>query len=152
MKSTEELDSKTISYKLVRHSGSAHTAVDAAKEIGLSVGQIVKTLAFKGKTVDTFLVLIPGDKKFDRKKIGAVLNDKTIDLLEPNEVEKETGYRVGLVTPFGDIKPLKVYAQKSILELSEVGISSGELGAEIVLSPKVLISACQAVLGDFCQD
>lgn len=151
MKSTAELDSKTIPYKLVRHSGSAHTASDAAKEIGLNVGQIVKTLAFKGKTRGPFLVLVPGDKKFDRKKISVFLNDKTIDLLEPNAVEKETGYRVGLVTPFGTAKPLKVYAQNSILELSEVGISSGEFGVEIVMSPQNLKKATKAVLGDFCR-
>lgn len=150
-RSIDELKTKDIPHQIARHEGSAHTAIEAAKEIGLTVGQIIKTLAFSGNSTGFVLFLIPGDKKFDRNKIAAFLKDKTVDLLSKEEVLAETGYPVGLVTPFGTKKRCKIYAQDSIPLLKEVGISSGVLKAEIIMKPKDLLRATEAVLGDFCK-
>lgn len=149
MKSTDELNFLNIPYKIIKHKGSGHTAEQAASEIGLDVSEIIKTLALGGQICGTVLFLIPGDKKFDLRKIRLFLNDKSVDLLKKDDVLIKTGYPVGLVTPFGTKEKFKIYADSSILKLKNVGVSSGELECEIVMSSSDLLKAAKADLDDF---
>lgn len=149
MKSKDVLDLLKIPYKIVKHSGSGHTAEHAALEIGLHVSEIIKTLALSGQKTGVILFLIPGDKKFDLRKIRIFLNDKTIDLMEKDYVLTKVGYPVGLVTPFGTKEKFKVFADENINKLNKIGISSGELGSEIVMLSSDLIRVTSAIVGGF---
>lgn len=149
MKSIKELDLKKIEYTLVKHSGSSHTAKEAAEEINLELGQIVKSLVIEGPICKTILVLIPGDRKIDFKKLKSQIGDKRVELAKPGVVFRETGYPVGLVTPFDLKKPLPIYADEAILRYDKVGLSSGKKGFELVLDPNDLIKATRAMVGEF---
>lgn len=149
MKSTDELNFLNIPCKIIKHVGSGHTALQAASEIGLDVSEIIKTLVLGGQKTGVILFLIPGDKKFDLRKIRHFLGDKSIDLLDKNEVLIKTGYPVGLVTSFGIKEKFKIFADKTVEILTNTGISSGELGSEIIMNPSNLLKATNAILGDF---
>ncbi|KKT75991.1 MAG: hypothetical protein UW69_C0006G0003 [Microgenomates group bacterium GW2011_GWA2_44_7] len=147
--SARELDKKGILYKLVSHLNSAHTAEEAAREIGLRLGQIVKSLLVEGHRHPPILVLVPGDKKIHFGKLGKILGDKSVFLCSPERTLEVTGYPVGIVTPFGLKTQLPIIIEEIVLEKDEVAVSSGTWGFEIVLSVNELKKATEAKIALF---
>ena len=151
-RSALELDQKGIDYRLVAHPNTAHTAADAAREIGLELGQIVKSLLAEGHRHPPVLLLVPGDRQVHFGRLGKILGDKSIFLCSPQRTLEVTGYPVGLVTPFGLKSRLDIMAETSVLAKGKVGVSSGSWGAEIVISVSDLISATGATAASFLKE
>lgn len=151
-RSVLELDQKGIPYKLVAHPNTAHTAEDAAKEIGLKLGQIVKSLLVEGHRHPPVLVLVPGDKRVHFGKLGKILGDKSVFLCSPARTLEVTGYPVGLVTSFGLKSELPKFIEANVLKNEEIGISSGEWGFEIVMKSKDLLKATGAKIDPFVKE
>ena len=57
-------------------SGSTPTSEMAAEKIGCKVGQIAKSMLFKGKDGQFRLIVCSGDKRVDNKKLKAALGVK----------------------------------------------------------------------------
>lgn len=148
-KSAKELDQKGTPYKLVPHKNSAHTAEEAAREIGLELGQIVKSLLVEGHRQPPALVLVPGDKRIHFGRLGKILGDRSIFLCSPERTFEVTGYPVGLVTPFGLKSELTKIMEESVLEKGEIAVSSGSWGFEIVLNSQDLAKATGAKIALF---
>ncbi|MCL5125322.1 MAG: YbaK/EbsC family protein [Deltaproteobacteria bacterium] len=148
-RSTQELDRKGIPYKLVPHENSAHTAEDAAKEIGLELGQIVKSLLVEGHRRGPVLVLVAGDRRIHFGKLGKIVGDKSVFLCSPERTLEVTGYPVGLVTAFGLKRELPMFLDQSVLDREKIAVSSGVWGFEIVLKPADLARAATAEIALF---
>ena len=80
--------------------GSTPTAETAAERIGVPVGQIAKSMLFKGKDGNYRLVIAAGDKRINsgllKKATGCKHRMATHD-----ETFAATGFRPGGVCPFG---------------------------------------------------
>lgn len=80
--------------------GSTPTAETAAQRIGVPVGQIAKSILFKGKDDRYRLVVAAGDKKINsgalKRATGAKHRMATAD-----ETKEITGFLPGGVCPFG---------------------------------------------------
>jgi prolyl-tRNA editing enzyme YbaK/EbsC (Cys-tRNA(Pro) deacylase) len=86
--------------------GSTRTAVDAAAACGCGVGQIVKSLVFKGRTSGKpYLLLVSGSNRVDEKGVAAVIGEP---LTRPDAqfVRDVTGYAIGGIPPLGHDTPL----------------------------------------------
>lgn len=147
-----ELDQKGVAYELKAHPNTAHTAADAAKEIGLQLGQIVKSLLVEGHRHPPVLLLVPGDRMVHFNKLGKILGDRSIFLCSPERTLEVTGYQVGLVTPFGLKADLPKIIDSSALDSEKVAVSSGTWGFEIVLSPHDLMEASGAKVESIVKD
>jgi prolyl-tRNA editing enzyme YbaK/EbsC (Cys-tRNA(Pro) deacylase) len=56
--------------------GSTRTAVEAAQAVGCTVGQIVKSLVFRGKdSGKPLLALVSGSNRVDEKKLAALVGE-----------------------------------------------------------------------------
>lgn len=88
-------------------SGSTPTSELAAAEIGCEVGQIAKSMLFKGKDGVFRLVVCPGDRRVHNKKLKQTLGVHS-RMATAGETETRTGYRPGAVCPFG-IDGIEVY-------------------------------------------
>src|SRR6476659_11195205 len=75
------------------------TAQAAARAVGCDLGQIVKSLVFKcdGKPV---LVMVPGDRRADSRKIAQAAGARNARIAGPDEVMQVTGFEPGAVAPF----------------------------------------------------
>src|SRR3954468_21339724 len=77
------------------------TADDAARAVGVEVGQIVKSLVFSvaGRLG---LALVPGRNGPDERPVvsAAGAPDASVDRADPNDVRASTGYAIGGVPPF----------------------------------------------------
>jgi prolyl-tRNA editing enzyme YbaK/EbsC (Cys-tRNA(Pro) deacylase) len=80
--------------------GSTPTSELAAARIGVAVGQIAKSMLFKGKNGLFYLAVCPGDLRVCSKKMKKVTGTK-VRMAREEETEMMTGYRPGGVCPFG---------------------------------------------------
>src|SRR3989337_1334730 len=84
------------------------TAEDAARAIGVGVGQIVKSLVF---TADghPVLCLVSRLNRVDGARLAVLPGAATVRRAGADEVERATGFAIGGVPPFGHAHPLPVY-------------------------------------------
>ena len=80
--------------------GSTPTAETAAERIGVAVGQIAKSMLFKGKNGSFYLAVCPGDLRVCSKKMKSEIGTK-VRMARVEETEMVTGFRPGGVCPFG---------------------------------------------------
>src|SRR5215211_6722498 len=75
------------------------TAEDAARAVGGKLGQIVKSLVFDcdGRP---FVVLVPGDRRADARKVARATGSRRAKIVGPDEVRAVTGFEAGAVAPF----------------------------------------------------
>ena len=93
------LDANNLS-ALTFEPGSTPTSELAAEKIGCEVGQIAKSMLFKGKDGVFRLFLCPGDRRVDNKKLKNFLGFKA-RMASADETYEITGFRPGGVCPFG---------------------------------------------------
>ncbi len=99
LKVKEILDAEGLS-ALEFEPGSTPTSELAAARIGVTVGQIAKSMLFKGKNGSFYLAVCPGDLRVCSKKMKQVLGTK-VRMARGDETEQVTGFKPGGVCPFG---------------------------------------------------
>lgn len=89
------------------------TASEAAAALGCQLGQICKSLVFKDQSGQAVLVIVSGVNRLDTEKLA---KDEGLVLVraEAEEVKAETGFSIGGVPPFGHLRRLAVYIDKSL--------------------------------------
>lgn len=99
------LNSQTIEYEILEHEPIC-TSRQAAKIRGVSLQQGAKSLLLKAG--DKFiLVVLPGDKKLDSKKLKQKLGIKNLRFATPGEVKEIMGCEIGACYPIGTIIGIK---------------------------------------------
>ena len=74
------------------------TAADAAAAIGVTVGQIVKSLVF-GVDNEIVMALVSGSNQLDEKKLAAAAGGSKCSRVDADAVRAATGYPIGGVPP-----------------------------------------------------
>lgn len=93
--------------------GSTPTAETAAAKIGVEVGQIAKSLLFKGcSSGKAVLVVCAGDRKLSSGKLKKLCGEK-MSMTDSEETFALTGFRPGGVCPFG-VTEIPVYLDDSL--------------------------------------
>lgn len=109
------------------------TVEQAANALNVIPAKIAKTLSFKNKEGEAFLVVTAGDAKIDNKKFREQFEVKA-KMLTTEEVVEETGHVVGGVCPFGLAKNLNVYLDISMKRFSTVFPACGSVNSAIELT------------------
>jgi len=148
------LEEKGIPYEMHQHAHKQYTAEGVAEDLGVPVAQVVKAMIVQRSDRQFVLVVAPGDRRLSLKKVGAVLNDKSVALASERDVQRVTGYQVGAVSVLGFRRAdVSTYVDRRVLELGQVIISAGRPDAGLALSPDALMQALEgARLGDFCEE
>ena len=110
------------------------TAV-SARSLDLDEHSVVKTLVMEDDDKQPLIVLMHGDRQVSTKELARVIGAKTISPCTPDTAHRHTGYMVGGTSPFGTRKPLPVYMERTILELSRIYINGGKRGYLVGLDP-----------------
>ena len=119
------------------------TAEDAAQAVGCDLSQIVKSLVFEcdGRAV---VVLVPGDRRGDRRKVGAALGCGSVKVAGPAEVARATGFEAGGVAPFPLPAIDAVLVDPTLLGHDVVWIGAGSSRHMASLSPADLVRLARA--------
>ena len=89
----------------------AETVDESVQHSPVEKNQIIKTLIFKASN-GFVAVMCPGDKRVNEGKLEKLVGE--VRMAKPSEVEEETGYIVGGVSPFN--LDIPVYASEEIPE------------------------------------
>ena len=117
---------------------STRTAVDAANAVGCDVGQIVKSLVFRGKSSGrAVFVVASGANMVDEKALAAIVGEK-IGRADPDFVREQTGFAIGGVSPVGHPAPLHTYVDEDLLGYQELWAAAGTPNALFSLTPQQL--------------
>lgn len=126
------------------------TAGAAAKAVGSSRAQIVKSLLFVCDGRPT-LALIPGDRRGDETKVAAAVGAKAARVARPDEVLAATGFEPGGVAPFPAPGVSQVVIAGELLVHERVWIGAGSERHMAGLSPLDLVRLSGARAADLTQ-
>src|SRR5258707_3413809 len=119
------LNSLGYNYTVVEHVESTRTAQEAAGRADCELGQIVKSLIFRGKTSGKpILVLTSGANRVDEKRIAEYAGE-TIGRAEADFVRAVTGFAIGGVPPFGHSEKMETYLDEDLLQYQNIWAAAG---------------------------
>jgi prolyl-tRNA editing enzyme YbaK/EbsC (Cys-tRNA(Pro) deacylase) len=129
------------------------TAEDAARAVGVEVGQIVKSLVFSvnGETV---LALVSGSNRLDVEALAraAGRDGARVGRLDANAVRDATGFAIGGVPPFGHPAPLSTFVDRDLLGYDTVWAAAGTPRHVFSTSPATLVRITAGTVADLRDD
>ncbi len=131
------LEKNDIEYKFFEHKPvrTSEEAVKVRPDYSLQQGAKAMIVKPKINGERTFVMLVlPGDKRFDNKKVKKVLDAKDVTFASEEEVAKLTnGVIPGGVPPFGNLFGLKVVADPDLFKNDEIVFNCGDQSASIAM-------------------
>lgn len=137
------LDDHKVTYHLQPYF-EEYTAKEAARELGLDLNKLYKSILFKNQLNKPLLFVLPIGKKIDLKKLAFQIKQE-LTLAKKNEVKKYTGYDVGTVCPFLLKEKMPVYLDEEAVNHKQIGVGSGQKGYELIISPHIIINLAGAI-------
>ena len=127
------------------------TAQDAADAIGVTVGQIVKSLVF-GVDDEIVMALVSGVNQLDEKKLAAAAGGAKCKRVDADAVREATGYAIGGVPPFGHSTQLRIFIDPDLLLYDGVNdfvwAAAGTWNDVFPIAPKDLVRVSGGVITD----
>ena len=119
------LNSLGYNYIVIEHAESTRTAQEAADRAGCELGQIVKSLIFKGKeSGKPILVLTSGANRVDEKRISGYAGEH-ISRADADFVRAVTGFAIGGVPPVGHVQKMETYLDEDFLQYQTIWAAAG---------------------------
>ena len=120
---------------VIEHAESTRTAQEAAERVGVNLGQIVKSLIFRGKVSGKpILVLTSGVNRVDEKRIKSYAGEKIVRA-DANFVREVTGYAIGGVPPIAHIQQMETYLDEDLMQYDVLWAAAGTPNAVFELTP-----------------
>jgi Cys-tRNA(Pro)/Cys-tRNA(Cys) deacylase len=115
----------------------------AAQALGEAPERVLKTLMtlVDGKAA---CVVVPSDREVSMKKLAAAFGGKSAQMMKPADAERMTGYKVGGISPFGQMRSVRTAIEEQALAHELVFINGGQRGLQVRLSPRDAARVLQA--------
>ena len=121
----DQLKSLGYEYTVIEHAESTRTAQEAADRAGCELGQIVKSLIFKGRdSGNPVLVLTSGANRVDEKRISGYAGE-AIGRADADFVRAVTGFAIGGVPPVGHLQKMETYIDEDFLQYPIIWAAAG---------------------------
>lgn len=115
-------------------SAATRTARQAADAVGCEVGQIVKSLVFRGTvTQRPVLMLTSGANRVDERMLSKHVQEP-VAKADAEFVRDHTGYAIGGVPPFGHQQPLLTFIDADLFRYQVLWAAAGTPNAVFPLS------------------
>lgn len=125
---------------------STRTAEEAAAACGCELGQIVKSLIFRGaESQKPYLLLVSGTNRVNEKKVAGELGER-LERPDADFVRDTTGFAIGGVPPFGHAHPLDCYMDGDLTAHDLVWAAAGTPKCLFSVDPNALSKAAGARL------
>lgn len=131
----EALDQSGLSLEVVELPQSTRTAQEAADAVGCQLGQIVKSLVFRGSDSETpYLVLVSGPNRADLERVSQLVGEP-IQMGDADFVREVTGFSIGGVAPVGMPEPIQTLIDRDLLQYDTIWAAAGTPRSVFSLSP-----------------
>lgn len=137
-RATQVLDKAGIAFSVHTYDydpEAQRTGLQAADALGESPQRVLKTLMalVDGKPV---CAIVPSDREVSMKKLAAAFSGKSAQMMKPPDAERSTGYKVGGISPFGQMRRVPIAMDESALAHDYVYINGGQRGLQVKLDPR----------------
>lgn len=142
------LDNLGISYEIKEYKVDLKdlSATHVAKEAGMPIEKVFKTLVARGDKTGVIMAVIPSAMELDLKALASVSGNKRVEMVHLKEVQTLTGYIRGGCSPLGAKKEYPVFLDSNAEKQDIIAISAGIRGEQLLLSPSDLAKATNAVI------
>jgi Cys-tRNA(Pro)/Cys-tRNA(Cys) deacylase len=149
-RATEALDRAKIAYQIVSYDyapGQNRVGLQAAEALGVDPQCVVKTLMAQvdGKPV---CALLSSSAEVSMKLLAAAAGGKYAVLMPPKDAERLTGYRIGGISPFGQLRKVPIFIDRHVLNQLQIYINAGQRGLQLLFEPAAAVAALGAVVAD----
>ncbi len=120
----------------------------AAQALGMDPETVFKTLVARGEKTGICVFCIPVCLELDLKKAARAAGDKNMELIHVKELLALTGYIRGGCSPVGMKKRYPTFLDETALLHDVIGVSAGERGHQMTLSPAALAELVGAEFAD----
>ncbi len=143
------LDKNKIEYETRTYdvSDDKIDGMSVAEKVGVSYKEVFKTLVTQGKN-GHYVFVIEVDRKLDLKKAAESVGEKKIEMLRQRDLKPLTGYVHGGCSPIGMKKFFPTVIDMDARNLTEMAVSAGTVGMQVILSPKDLAKVTKAEFAD----
>ena len=119
--------------------------IQAAQALGVSPERVLKTLMalVDGKPV---CVIVPSNREVSMKKLAAAFGGKSAQMMKPADAERATGYKVGGISPLGQMRPARTAVEEQALAHDYVFVNAGQRGLQVRLNPRDAVVVLNAVV------
>ncbi len=119
--------------------------MQAAEALGEAPARVLKTLMAlaDGRPV---VVIVPSDHEVSMKKLAAAFGAKAAQMMKPADAERLSGYKIGGISPFGQMKRLPTAIEAQALAHDLVYMNGGQRGLQVRLKPQDAAAVLQAVV------
>ena len=144
------LDKAKIVYKVIQYEYDDNdlNGITIAKSASLNPEIVFKTLVARGDKTGIIVMCVPVGKEIDLKKAAAESGNKRVEMLHVKELLPTVGYMRGACSPVGMKKKFPTYIDSSVLNVSEMAVSGGMKGYQILLNSKDLSDFLEAKVCD----
>ncbi|QIL71475.1 YbaK/EbsC family protein [Diaphorobacter sp. HDW4B] len=147
----EELQAKGHAHAPVMLDNSARTAQEAADALGITVGQIAKSIIFRRKIDDVaVLVITSGDRRVDEKKVDALVG-KT-GRADAEFVKAQTGFTIGGVSPVAHANKPVTLIDRDLFRFDVIWAAAGHPNGVFQLAPQDLEKLTGAPVADVVKE
>jgi prolyl-tRNA editing enzyme YbaK/EbsC (Cys-tRNA(Pro) deacylase) len=131
----DHLTSLGFTCEVIEFLESTRTAQEAADRAGCTLGQITKSLIFKGRSSSKpILVLTSGANRVDEKLISEYAREP-IGRADADFVRSVTGFAIGGVPPLGHSQKMETYLDQDLLQFKTIWAAAGTPNAIFELTP-----------------
>ncbi len=154
---SEQVSKSTRATKFLVEAGAAFTVasydydpdadkigLQAAEALGEPPARLLKTLMAKvdGKPV---CVIVPSDREVSMKRLAHAFGGKSAEMMKPAEAERFSGYKVGGISPFGQMRRAPTAIEETALAEPYVYVNGGQRGLQARLAPRDVVRLLDAV-------
>lgn len=139
----------TISVR--RFPAGTRTAADAARAVGCSVAQIVKSLVFVADD-RVVVALVSGADRVDGDRLAMALSAGSVRRASADEAREATGYAIGGIPPLGHARDVPVVIDRRLLDEPVVWAAAGLPDAVFEADPARLAEAAGAQVAQVAAD
>jgi prolyl-tRNA editing enzyme YbaK/EbsC (Cys-tRNA(Pro) deacylase) len=141
---------KGVDLRVVVLDATTHTAEDAARALGVELGQIVKSLVFVAPRDEAghepILCLVSGVNRVDVGHLAAVVGEPAIRRATAREARDLTGFAIGGIPPLGHARAVRVVMDPDLGRHREVWAAAGTDRAVFPVTPAALHALTNAVV------
>ena len=140
------LDAAKIPYQILEYEVDENdlSGMHISEQLGFPPERMFKTLVAKGDKTGPLVFSIPVAAEIDLKRAAAITGNKKIEMIHVKDLLALTGYIRGGVSPIGMKKKFPTYIDESCLSHEEITVSSGQRGAQLLLSSAALVKFTEA--------
>ncbi|WP_108257636.1 Cys-tRNA(Pro) deacylase [Mangrovicoccus ximenensis] len=147
---TQALTRAKVAFELQSYDydpGAERAGLQAAEAMGADPGEVFKTLMVEldGKPV---CAILPADAEVNMKKLAAAFGGKSAKMMKPADAERQTGYKVGGVSPLGQRKAVPAVLDASAGQLAAIYVNGGQRGLQIRIAPEALAGLLGCTMAD----